>query len=388
MTIPNSYLFPYQPLDVAAYLRAARSPRAYDLPDFAAWIEEAARLYNLNPRWLLMVAEKEQSFLTRPADGSPGWNRACQYTMGYGATDSHDIPKYAGTQRQVFAAAKGLRGYLTPGAALYVGDLVGKPYKCSDGYYTPRTLAEAAALRYTPWTKYLPDNNAVWNALRARAPQEWDGGISMDLATVAEQVVAARKRGETKTTLGGVTFDLNTGGYCSRFVRQCHESAGLPTGVFSCCAHSTAQHLEGAGKRVNTLVRGALMVWTNSGPACSVCRQAVWHIGIYLGDGQVAENTSITSRGEPRKAGTKVTPLDAIDPQHTRLWGLFSVAQLAPAYQDGPITVKVADKPYAGTLKVGVSYLGDMPVRQFEQVGGAVYDHIAGERTVYVYKAG
>lgn len=218
---------------------------------------------------------------------------------------------------------------------------------------------------------------------------------SLDLATTAETVVAARVRGDTETTLNGVTFDLETGGMCSRFVRQCHQAAGLPTDAFGCCAHTSGQHLKGAGKQLSTLVRGAVMVFSNSGPACSSCGQAVWHIGIYLGNGRVAENTSSGKRGEPRPAGTKISALSDIDPDGSRLWGLFSVTNIKPdAYRDRPITVKVLDVPYTGFLEGGTSYLGStadaapMPVRVLEKGGFVVYDHIPDENTVYVYLRG
>ena len=171
MSIPNSYLFPYDPtFSVADFLRSIKSPRMTDTPDFAAWVQTAAMQYDLNPRWLLLTAEKEQSFVTRKAGGK-GWERAVKWTMGYGATDGGDIPRYAGTRNQVFSAAKGLRNYLAPGSRLYVGGNVGKPVKCFDGYYTPQTLAEAAQLQYTPWRKYLPDARRVWESLFGKEPE-------------------------------------------------------------------------------------------------------------------------------------------------------------------------------------------------------------------------
>jgi hypothetical protein len=205
--IPNDWLFPYVHLDVPAYLSAAKSPRASDLPEFAEWISDAAQETDLNPRWLLMVAEKEQSFITRKADGSAGWKRALNYTLGYGATDSHDIPKYKGTKNQVFSAARGLRGYLTKGSSLYVGDMVGKPFICLDGNYTPTTLAGAAAVQFTPWIKYLPDNLSVWSALRSKAPSIWDertsGGLGYADGPITIKVADTPYPGELR---GGVAY--------------------------------------------------------------------------------------------------------------------------------------------------------------------------------------
>ncbi len=199
MSIPDRWLFPYQSFDVASFLRALGSPRLADTPGFAEWIEDAARLNDINPKWLLMTAEKEQSFLIRPGSG-PGWSRAKDYTMGYGATDSHDIPRYKGTRVQVYSAAAGLRGYLTPGRALYVGKLVGKPYKCNDGEYTPQTLAEAAQLQYTPWRKYLPDTVAVWERLFGKEPEMASGFESVH--PIVEQSLRQLGLASTDVTQG------------------------------------------------------------------------------------------------------------------------------------------------------------------------------------------
>jgi hypothetical protein len=163
--IPDRWLFPYDRRFSAVDWLAAHSPRAWDTPDFGKWITDAAKVNNLNAQWLLMTAEKEQSFLTRKA-GGPGWERAVKWTMGYGATDGGDVLRYAGTRTQVFAAARGLRGYLTPGTPYYVGGMVGKPFTDLKGeVYTPTTLAEACQLRYTPHVKYLPDLRRVWESL-------------------------------------------------------------------------------------------------------------------------------------------------------------------------------------------------------------------------------
>jgi hypothetical protein len=315
--IPDRWLFPHDPRFRVADWLAAHSPRAWDTPDFARWVQEASAVNNISAQWLLMTAEKEQSFLTREAGGK-GWQRALDYTMGYGATDSHDIPKYKGTEQQVRSAANGLRGYLTPSHSLYVGKLVGKPYRCSDGYYTPTTLAEAAQLQYTPWVKYLKDTVKVWEALFGK-----ETTMPQNPADIAEAIVAARLRGDTLATKNGVQFKTNEKGYCSRFVRLCHKSAGLPTSVFGCCAHETYRRLEAAHKRVQGSVRGGIIVFSNSGPKCSTCGTNVWHIAVDLGNGYIAENTSSSTRGNPKAAGTKKTPLASIGT--SRIVGRYSL---------------------------------------------------------------
>lgn len=208
-------------------------------------------------------------------------------------------------------------------------------------------------------------------------------------ADIAEEVVQARRRGYTRATVNGVVFNAEERGWCSRFVRLCHLAAGLPTEVFACCAHSTAQHLAGQQRGTGNPGRGDIVTFRLDSPKCSICGQPVWHIAILDGDGRVYENTSSGSRGNPRPAGTKQTPLSEIG--HSRITGYYSLqAPLAEhPYRDRDIIVKLADRPFPGVLRGGVSYLGNdqgPPVRVLEQIGGAVYDHIPDQGTVYVYK--
>ncbi len=159
----DSWLFPYRPLDVTAFLRSIGSPRAIDLPLFAGWVHAAAEAGDISPKFLLMLAEKEQSFLTR-ARGGEGWQRALDFTLGFGALEGGtDLKQYKGVQKQVQSAAKGLRKYLTPGHGLDVGPLVGKKFTDPHGEsYTPANLAEAALLLYTPWVYALRDAVAIY----------------------------------------------------------------------------------------------------------------------------------------------------------------------------------------------------------------------------------
>lgn len=398
----NSWLFPYRLLDVAAWLRSIGSPRATDLPQFAAWVDSAAREHDLNPRWLLTVAQKEQSFLTRPAGGT-GWQRALDYTMGYGATDSGDMPVYRGTERQVRAAAQGLRGYLTPDHRLYVGGMVGKPRTLADGSYTPQNLAEAVALQYTPWLAGLRLLVQVWTRWwPAEAEEESpmsSGPTRADVVAVAQEIVAARLAGRSTYAAHGRTFNLTQGGMCSRFVRQaCEAVAGVPEyglssgngGPFACCAAATEVNLRGMGKQV-AQDAGTIVCFNSpaAGGRCGTCGRTVGHIGIYLGGGRVAENTSSASRGAPRAAGTKVSTLAEIGASRVNgYYALFpAAASVVPGphpYAEGPVTVKLLDRPFPGELRGGVSYV-TLPVREFERWGGAVYDRIADQRTVYVY---
>jgi len=72
--------------------------------------------------------------------------------MGYGATDSGDLPQYAGLEGQIEYAARGILGYLTHGSRFYVGNDVGREVRVNDGdkKFVPTNLAEAVCVKYTP----------------------------------------------------------------------------------------------------------------------------------------------------------------------------------------------------------------------------------------------
>lgn len=388
----NSWLFPFQHMDVAAWLDSIGSPRLTDMKDFATWIEQAAEQHDLNPRWLLTLAQKEQSFITRPAGGT-GWQRALQYTMGYGALDSGtDLPQFVGTERQIFSAAGGLRGYLTPGSRFDVHPLVGRPFKTFDeGDYTPTNLAEAAALRYTPRMSGLRLHSRIYERWFTQEAQPMTPTITKaDLADLAERVVAARQAGRREITINRITFKLEEGGMCSRFVRQAQEAVlNLPEWSLSfgrgrhmaCCASATEVNMVGMGYKRSTSERGDIVCFNNpaAGGTCKTCGRVVGHIGINLGGGLVAENTS-ASRGNPRPPGTKITALQTIGA--SRVSGYYSylpgktvaapqqplivqtrggdVIDCNPALEDGKVRVDI--RPMLEYYGIGVygQHLGNL----------------------------
>lgn len=118
---------------------------------------------------------------------------------------------------------------------------------------------------------------------------------AQDLAAFAEAVLAALKL-YPEVTYHGRTFKRSTVGMCSRFVRMCVEGVqdlpdqALGGKLFGAHAVETERLLQAAGKRTDTPVRGDIVCFNrNAGPP--------GHIGIYLGDGKFAENTSSRTRG-------------------------------------------------------------------------------------------
>jgi hypothetical protein len=172
---------------------------------------------------------------------------------------------------------------------------------------------------------------------------------------VARRVVAARKAGQRSVTINKTKFDTVASGWCTQFVREAHEAAcnvaegalmSHHGGPFACCASATEVNLRGSGYKVASAVPGSIVCFNNpaSGGACKTCGRAVGHIGIYLGDGLVAENTSSAKRGDPRAAGTKITKLSDIGA--SRVSGYYAMlpaaAGSAPGYVEGPVKCVVA----------------------------------------------
>jgi len=137
-----------------------------------------------------------------------------------------------------------------------------------------------------------------------------------DVLRVAIAVVERALAGDAEATCHGVNFDLLSGGYCERFVRQCHEAAGVPFPYAADTAAHTERNLKAAGLATTNPQPGDIMCLTEGAPG---------HIAIYgwllavngsnivqspNGVSCVLENTSSGRRGNPRRAGTKITPLN------------------------------------------------------------------------------
>jgi hypothetical protein len=130
------------------------------------------------------------------------------------------------------------------------------------------------------------------------------------VVAVATAAVTDRQRGFKTMLRAGVQFDLEKGGYCNRFIRQCFE-VGLGLAPFdwhfgAASAKETLAKLEPyriAGATLGQLKPGDIVGWyEGSGP--------YGHIALFVGGekGLIAENTSAT-RGDPKNPGTKVTRL-------------------------------------------------------------------------------
>jgi len=120
--------------------------------DAADTIEHAAEEHDINPQWVLATLQKEQSLLTRKAFNK----RSLEYSMGYGATDSHDIPKYKGYETQVRSACWGAR----KGILWKLGQAnKNRTLDIDDTPVVPVNAATAMCYAYTP---HLHGNRSLW----------------------------------------------------------------------------------------------------------------------------------------------------------------------------------------------------------------------------------
>ncbi len=117
-------------------------------------------------------------------------------------------------------------------------------------------------------------------------------------------------------------LDLVTGGMCNRFVRQVYEVAlGIPEQTWPYRAGRaiwTIDSLEAAGLGIKERNAADL----KPGDIVGIHTGTFGHIAIYIGGGLVAENTSSSTRGTPRRAGTKLTPYDALADRVTHVFRL------------------------------------------------------------------
>jgi len=139
-----------------------------------------------------------------------------------------------------------------------------------------------------------------------------------DVARVARSAGEAGDAGKSRLILNGIRFNLDERGYCARFVRQVHEAAtGCGAGNWpyqAATAREMEKKLKAAGLAVSDPVPGDIM-GINGG--------SYWagHIGVYLGGGLFAENTS-SARGP----GTTISSVSAVA---SRVTGYYRAVEAA-----------------------------------------------------------
>lgn len=123
------------------------------------------------------------------------------------------------------------------------------------------------------------------------------------LVAVCNRVIAAIHNGAQSVTINGVLFaGFSQTGWCARNVRRAVEATvygaewAWPQGA--CCATSMALKLRAAGAGISRgKIRPGDLVAFSGGGKCRTCGRAVGHIGVYMGDNMLWQNTSYQSMG-------------------------------------------------------------------------------------------
>lgn len=154
-----------------------------------------------------------------------------------------------------------------------------------------------------------------------------------DLVAVCTMVMQAIKAGKASITINGVTFKGFTAtGWCSRNVRWAVGATiygaewGWP--YASCCARRTAERLRAAGLRVSRDPKPGDIVAFGGGGKCGTCGGAVGHIGVYMGNNMLWQNTSYNG------LGTCIIPIRQSQWEH-----LLGVYEILPDAPERPILV-------------------------------------------------
>lgn len=217
-----------------------------------------------------------------------------------------------------------------------------------------------------------------------------------DVARIAREVCAefeAGNRGRYHT--GPATHNLWERGWCSKFVRKaCYAVTGIEwPGWAGRFATWTERNLTQQGYATDNPQAGDIVcfnaltyqrcgryaVW--GWPAWKVKQQrAVGHIGVALGDGDFAENTSSESRGP----GFVISTFAQIGEQ--RISGVFSVLPAAP--DEAALKVVLlpdnAVIPCNPALEDGVTRADLRPLAK--ALGYKVHPHIPDQGKVYLRK--
>lgn len=158
-----------------------------------------------------------------------------------------------------------------------------------------------------------------------------------NLVAVCMMVIDAIHRGLKSITINGVTIgDFKSVNWCARNVRLALGATkyGDPWGwpYAACCATSMAKKLRAAGLAVprKQAQPGDVIAFASSakGAKCSQCGSPVGHVGIYMGDNKLYQNTSYGRRGT------------CIIPIRSEQWdALLGVFEVLPDAAERPILV-------------------------------------------------
>ncbi|MFA6271588.1 MAG: hypothetical protein WC693_00575 [Patescibacteria group bacterium] len=141
-------------------------------------IFDAANYYHINPKYILVRLQVEQSLIY---DSSP-MDTQLQRAMGYGCPDGGSCnPEYSGFYNQIYKSAEALQG------SKYLQGIRDRGYTISgwgpgitkktldEIFITPENAATAVLYTYTPWVGKYGGGNQQWGgtSLVGKLFQEW-----------------------------------------------------------------------------------------------------------------------------------------------------------------------------------------------------------------------
>ena len=302
-------------------LQRIQSPRLADMPKLGPWIDQAADAARVSRELMCCVAQKEQSALTQKTLSDWALTAFCGY--GVNAPGVMPRPDWQGPRNQLTGAAAGLRFLFDHAHETRT------EWHATVGQYfakarvTPQNRATAALYSYTPTVDDKLTLLSAWGLFGFGDPLDTfaaraDRPLGERIAEIARQAADAHYAGRAEITINGHEFDLDERGYCARFMRQCHEAAlGLEPFGWQFASPTSAImefHLRSQGKAVPKPAIGDIVCFNDNVPE-SRRNDYQWqkdnrrygHIGVYVGNGEFAENTS-SSRG-PGTVVSKYAPM-------------------------------------------------------------------------------
>lgn len=185
-----------------SYLRTGQFPDASGAMKSAAdIIYDAANSYQINPKFLVVTLQKEQSLIT---DDSPS-QRQLDWATGYAVCDGcyiNDprVQKYKGFGKQVDGAAGIIRWYYQ-NQNLSIVKKKDTPIRIDDQPVTPASWATAFLYTYTP---HLHGNANFWRIWTTWFDQLYPNGTILQSASTSDYWIVddgLRRRFKTKTAL-------------------------------------------------------------------------------------------------------------------------------------------------------------------------------------------
>lgn len=120
------------------------------------WIDHWAQVNNINPKWILITMQREQSALT-PNPANLDW------AMGYGKFETGEISSFKGFWKQIKAASTGSNWNAKH--VVRARGLIGKKMVLYDGEVVPQNAATAYFYLYTPYARYAEDTFRIYKTM-------------------------------------------------------------------------------------------------------------------------------------------------------------------------------------------------------------------------------